>query len=85
MKKKRKRSGRTKGKGWNEQQMSRAIIFLALDLFVETVRCKVEPILVVTLRLAVVVVVDGRSCEVPDQGAYSTHPYQGRLTVIHQN
>lgn len=46
--------------------------FLALDSFVETVGCRAEPIFVVTLRLAVVVVVvDGRSYKVPDQGAYS--------------
>ena len=77
MEKKRKRSRRTKEKGWNEQQMSRAILFLELDSFVETVGCRAEPIFVVTLRLAVVVgVVDGRSYEVPDQGAYSIHPYQ---------
>ena len=51
--------------------------FLALDSFVETVGCRAEPIFVVTLRLAVVVVVvDGRSYKVPDQGAYSPHPYQ---------
>ena len=56
--------------------MSRPILFLALDLFVETVGCRAKPTCVVTLRLAVVVAVDGRSYKVPDQGVYSSHPYR---------
>lgn len=56
--------------------MSRTILFLVLDLFVETVGCRAKPTFVVTLRLSVVVVVDGCSYKVPDQSAYDLIPIQ---------
>ena len=59
--------------------MSRAILF-----FVETVGCRAEPIFVVTLRLAVVVVVvDGRSYESARSGRL--FPYQANPGHSHPN